>query len=115
MEQTMETKILKITGLSLKEYELLLLEEKMASLSKVAFSMQHLQLLLIDMRIDLWFCHQLSKINKEYLKLIKPFERTATKYDFIKLYKSELKKLSRNYPGALISNINPKNHIELNN
>ena len=74
MAYQMSKAIKERTGLTEKEYQMLLVEEMLKTFEVVAFSDQHLQMLLQSKSINKWFLRQLHKVNTEFLIAIRPFK-----------------------------------------
>lgn len=97
-------KIQNYTGLSISEYEMVLVSTLILCLSEVSKTPQHLQLLLIDKSINNWFLVQVSKVNKDFIQDTQPYKHLG-KYHLKISYSRFIKRITKCYPKALIKNV----------
>ncbi len=98
------TNIQAYTGLSTKEYELILTGTLLNCLSQVAATTQALQLLLIDRSINKWFLTQVNKVNTDFIQCTQPYKHLGKEHLKIS-YRRFIQRIEKNYPNGLVDNI----------
>ncbi|MDB0600724.1 hypothetical protein PL373_06105 [Tenacibaculum maritimum] len=108
--KTLTQSIIECTGMHPEEYKNVVLDTYVMCMNKISKTTQHLQMLLVNRRINNWFLAQVEKVNQEFLNDLPPFLKLSKAA--IKIYYIQsIKRITQNYPKVLIDEVKITNNI----